>query len=261
MKVYLAYSGNYAHLLHEAKARIIISYGRKHSLPFGDYLPVGFDDYLLDSGGYQIAFNTSARGKLSVEGYSLWVHLALERHGDKIKGFMGLDTRDPIESLQNYEYMRKEGLTPIPVWKAYWSDDILDYLCREYEWIAIGGVTLSGAKVNLRNTWQRVISKYPKTKVHMLGVGARAGSIFKTFRPYSIDVSTWSAPARFGMELVYDKRQVIRETSLPDADKQRLREDKKYEESVVKKAIEVLQSLETIMNDYHDPYQAQMDIK
>ena len=138
---------------------------------------------------------------------------------------------------------------------------MLDYLCSEYEYIAVGGVASGLGKSYLMNTWNRVITKYPKVKVHMLGVGVRSGTAFKSFRPYSIDVSTWTAPARFGMEIALDKKQVLREVGMSDSDKQRLRDDKKFEEEIMRRAIKNLQSLETIMDEYNDPYQMQMDIK
>ena len=264
MEIYLAYSENYAHLLQRAEAKIIISYGRKHGSNQEVYLPPGFDNFLLDSGGYQTAMKTQARDVL-IRGYTMWVQFILDKYGeyDKgglVKGYMGLDTKDWEESLNFYEYMSSEGLTPIPVWKAFWPEEILNYLCDKYPWVAVGGIAFGGSKQDLRDIWERVHLSHPKTKFHMLGVGVRGGFAFKTYRPYSIDVSTWSAPARYGMTIVPDKKQVLRETSLPVELKQKLRDDKAYEAEVVYDAIKILQNLDTLLDDFQEPSQKDMFI-
>ena len=147
----MAYSEGHKHLLKKANARIIISYGRKHKLPFNDYIPLGFTDYMIDSGGFQFHQGTLQRS-LTIGGYCLWLHLARERHGDVIKSWIGIDTNDYVESLEGYEKMRKEGLTCVPVWRVKWPDEVLDYLCSDYEYIAVGGVAFTAKKETLRKT-------------------------------------------------------------------------------------------------------------
>jgi len=179
----------------------------------------------------------------------------LEAHGDKVKAIMGLDTKDWYESLNNYQKMKHEGLTVVPVWKAFWPDVVLDMLCSEYEYIAVGGVAFSTSKQILRNVWERVVVRYPYVKVHMLGVGIRGAIAFRTFRPYSVDVSTWSVPARFGHDLVPDKKQIMKEVKLPEHLRQKLRDDKDYEFDMVGKAIKTIQSLETVLDNLDEPFQ------
>ncbi len=250
----MAYSSNYHDLLVQCKARLIVSYGRKHGDSLEVYLPPGFNEYLLDSGGFQIHFGTQERD-VNIRGYTLWVQFILDKYGDKVKGFMGLDNADWESSLDNYEYMRKEGLTSIPVWKAFWPEQVLDFLCSEYDYVAVGGVAFGASKQVLRHVFERVVTNHPKTKLHMLGVGIRGGVAFQTFRPYSVDVSTWSVPARFGHDIILDKKQVLKEVKLPDELRQRMRDDKSYEDAMILKAIKLMQSLETELDNFHEPHQ------
>ena len=259
MLVYLAFSENYSHLLQQERARIIISYGRKHGSSLDVYLPPGFDDYMLDSGGYQLAVKTQER-QVFLKAYTLWVNFILEKYKDKVKSYMGLDTQSWTESLRNYDYMKSEGLNPVPVWKAFWPEALLDALCEEYDYVAIGGIAFGASKKVLRSIFERVKMSHPETKLHLLGVGIRGGVAFKTFRPYSVDVSTWSVPARFGHDIILDKKQVLKEVKLPDADRERLRKDSAYLESMLTKSIRLMQSLETELDKLDEPYQQQMSL-
>lgn len=213
----------------------------------------------MDSGGYQLAVGTAERD-IILGAYTLWLQLLLREYGNKINGYMGLDTGDWVESMHNYDYMRSEGLTPIPVWKAFWPSGFLDALCQEYDYIAIGGIAFGGSKENLRHIMERVMMTYPTKKFHMLGVGIRGGVSFKTVRPYSVDVSTWSAPARFGHDIILDKKQILKEVKLPDDVRQRLRDDQPFQEEMLLKAIHLLQSLETELDKRTDAHQIQMRV-
>ena len=262
MRVYLAYSENYHDILVKAKARIIISYGRKHGSSLDVYLPPGFDDFMIDSGGFQIAMGTHERqglpGDDTLEPYTLWLQLLLRKYGNIIKGYIGLDTKDWAESLRNYDYMKSKGLKPIPVWKAFWPEAMLDALCKEYDYIAIGGVAFGASKEVLRHIFERVTMQYPNIKFHMLGVGIRGGVAFKTFRPYSVDVSTWGVPARYGHDIILDRKQVLKEVKLPNNLRQKLRDSKEFEDEMITKAIRLVQSLETELDTFHEPHQTQM---
>ena len=154
--------------------------------------------------------------------------------------------------------MRSEGLTPIPVWKAYWPEEMLDVLCEEYDYIAVGGIAFGTSKQVLRHIFERVKVQYPDTKLHMLGVGVRSGVAFKTFRPYSVDFSTWNVPARFGHDLILDKKQILKEVALSKELKQRLRDDNEFETQMVRKAIRAVCALETQLENFNEPHQIQM---
>lgn len=263
LKVYLAYSSNYHDLLERNNSRMIISFGRAEGdQKKGNYvLPQGFNDYILDSGGFQFQTGVTTRS-ISVGSYSLFIEFALRENGDKLKGWMGLDVADWEISLKNYDELKKNGFPCIPVWKAFWPDEILEYLCSEYDYLAIGGIAFTAKKSTLRSTWERVFQKYPNKKFHLLGVGVRAGLVLRTFRPYSIDVSTWSAPARFGQHLVWDEKVgKIYQRELPPELRQKLRDDENYEREQVEQAIQALQKFETGLDNLHEPTQEQLDLE
>ena len=269
MRVYLAYSKNFHKLLVEEKCRVIISYGRKHSKEVVS-LPEPFDDYLIDSGGFQI-ITGSAERDISIKAYSLWLEFILDKYKDKIKGYMSLDlfprnrnSKQEIketmeESVRNVEYMIGEGLSPIPVWKTFWPGDVLDYYCNLFQYVAIGGlVGYQGGKQALRRLFERINLRYPDNIFHMLGVGIRATIAFRTFRPYSIDFSTWSVAARYGHTIVPDSKQYIKEVALPEEDKIRVRKDEVFKNNLVREMIRVCNSLETQLDDLNDPYQCHL---
>ena len=245
-------------------ARIIISYGRRHGSNLTPYLPPDFTDFLIDSGGFQIHQGTSERD-ITVQAYSFWLNSILKRYGEYgkggvVRGYFGLDTADWVETQRNYDYMKSKGLNPIPVWKAFWPESFLDALCEEYPWVAVGGIAFGGSKVTLRRIFERIYVRHPTTKFHMLGVGIRGGIAFKTFRAYSVDVSTWGVPARFGHDIIFDSNQVLKEVKLPDHLRKKLRESKEFEDEMIEKAIKLIQSLETELDKINDPRQNQMEI-
>lgn len=259
MKVYLAYSDSQHDLLVNNNARMIISFGRTHKgQKEGFYLPPGFNDYILDSGGFQFQTGATSRD-ISVESYCLFIEFCLREQKDNLKGWMGLDTSDWEVSLNNYEKMWDLGYKCIPVWKAFWPEEILDYLCSQYDYVAIGGIAFTAKKSTLRHTWEKVHEKYPDKKFHLLGVGVRAGLVLRTYRPYSIDVSTWTAPIRFGQHLVYDDvKKIIYQKELPDELKERMKRDPEYAQSQLDQAIKALQRFETGLDDLHDPIQTRI---
>ena len=72
----------------------------------------------------------------------------------------------------------------------------------------------------------------------------------------SVDFSTWSNPARFGNEIAFDPKQLLKEVSLPQEIKDRLRgkdADKKLLYQYLRESIERIKSLEETIETIHDP--------
>jgi len=257
MRIYLAYSENYHDILLQEKCRLIISYGRKHGSHLEPSLPSGFSEFLIDSGGFQIAMGTTERD-VSVSGYCLWLHFLLEKYGDMIHGYMSLDVgRNAELSYNNYLIMRTEGLSPIPVWHDGEDEALLREYCDMSEYVAIGGLVggFLRSKSYYRRLFERIKVKYPEQKFHMLGIGLLGVNAFRTFRPYSVDFSTWNVAARFGHDIIYDKKQLLKEVKLPEEVRMRLRNDKGFEEGMVRQAVKKVLSLETELEKLNDPWQ------
>ncbi|MBA7599408.1 hypothetical protein ES703_06441 [subsurface metagenome] len=244
IKVYLAYSQNYHTLLLEEGARICISYGRLSVFPEWK-LPQGFSDYLIDSGGYQISHGT-LKHPIYPQSYCFWLKGILPKYDGKVSGYCALDTNQADETIQNYEIMRSEGLTPIPVWKHHFPREHLDYYCTQSQLIAIGGLVGKGnnGKRYYRQLLGEVSQRYPENRFHMFGLGLTAAAAFTDVKPYSIDCSTWLNPSRFGNDILSDGKGGLREVELPEELKQVLVEDENFQHKMVRRTIKQLLSLE-----------------
>ena len=222
--------------------RVIVSFGVQKWLPSWQ-LPHGFSDYMLDSGGYQVAQGTGTR-KVYVKSYSYWVTALLDRYADRISAYMNLDVDSEDYSHENLCYMEIDDLHPVPVWKDGWSDDLLIHYTENYPYIAIGG--LAGKRKPTRyhaNLARRLISRFPSTKFHFFGMGVSTSNFYKDYQPYSVDFSTYLNPVRFGQEVVLDKGRVkCREMDEPS--KQRITHDKEFADQKIIDAVRNVLRLE-----------------
>lgn len=244
MKVYLVYSPAYRTLLKIAGcSRVLISFGVQKWLPNLRLLPMEFSDYMLDSGGYQEAQGTGNRG-FYVKSYSYWVKDLLNRYGDRISSYMGLDLEDEEHSFENQCYMEADDLSPVPVWHDGWSDDRLAHYAENYPYVAVGG--LVGQKKATRyytSLARRIISKFPDTKFHFFGMGVTA-DFFKDYKPYSVDFSTYLNPVKYGLEVILDKTGHLKCSEMDEQSKDRIRHDKEFRREKIIEAIQNLLTLE-----------------
>jgi len=236
MKVYMVYSGTYHQQLIESGCSIVVSYGLKTSLP------AGFHDYLIDSGGYQ-SKNGTAKRLLLVERYANWLMDILTEYGNKISGYISLDIKNAEESFKNYQYLRSLGLSPIPVWKADSPVKHLDYYADKSQIIAIGGVNSKGSISN-QALFRFVTNRHLDNLYHMLGIGTGITS-FKVF-PYSIDCSSWLNPAKFGHQILFDEKEIVRDVVMPNSLQERIKNNRELEKELVKIAIRNLMKLEDV---------------
>lgn len=170
-----------------------------------------------------------------------------------------MDSRKKSAELtfKNQEYMEKQGLRPIPVWHAGEPEDYLGDYCKRYDYVAIGGISSLGTpgKSYILNLLTFVKEKYPNVKFHLFGIGISGLLAFKSLRPYSIDFSTWGVPARYGHDLVEDKKQLLKEIKLPPEIRENIKDDGTLEEEYLRGTIRKIKMLETNLQKFHDPYQ------
>lgn len=220
-------------------------------------IPGGFDEVLIDSGGFQLQTGVA---EVYLGAYSLWLQFLLPKHPEVV-GYFNLDVRDPLVTLQNQFYLESEGLNPIPVWHAG-SDPIeyLDFYCLHYPWVSIGGLASSSVtgKKALASMVNWIMTTYPGTKFHILGMGISGTTTFRQHKPYSVDFSTWSAVARFGHAIVKDKKQFVKEIRLPDEQRARLRVDNNYMREITLEGIRNLKYFEDAVNSYEIKEQQQL---
>lgn len=269
MKVYLVHSSSYEKVLREAGARILINYATMRAFP------VGFKDIIIDSGGYQLQVGVKCKlndtnrlirnpsKKLikdewvwakdpTSEAYAMWLTDILPKHPE-ISGYFNLDIMgDGTSTRRNQKILEEHGLHPIPVWYTFEGEEALKYYYEHYDYIAVGGLaSVAAGKDELRSLSAFLGQKYPNNRYHFFGVGCTGASVFQQFRPYSVDFSTWSTPARFGHEIVLDPKTLVKEKHMNKEDRDRLKNDPQYLHDHLIKSIKLFMSLEQEIEKIH----------
>lgn len=149
------------------------------------------DNFILDSGAY--SFMSGAKCTLEimnsyVERYAKFI----KENG--IKHYMEVDV-DNIFGLGQVEewrkYLEKETNVPcIPVWHKGRGVKYYVQMCKEYEYVAIGGMVfhISGAEWNAIKKMS-LYGYYRGNKVH--GLGFTKTKIINEFKWYSVDSASW----------------------------------------------------------------------
>lgn len=166
---------------------------------------VGNDNFLLDSGAFSYMNGT----KITLEQMERYVqkYIAFVKCY-QIKRYFQIDV-DPIFGLEKVEEwtgkMEKEiGYPCIPVWHkergvAYWKR-----MCKNYKYIAVGGLVLHVKKQEYDLIKKLVeYAYYHGVKVH--GLGFTKTKILSDFKFYSVDSASWSRAAARGQTIYYFK--------------------------------------------------------
>lgn len=127
-----------------------------------------------------------------------------------IDGYFGMDILGDVKAtLRNQEILESHGLKPIPIWHQGEEMSYLDYFCRRYELVGIGGIQASHLDYRkLISLFSLLGNKYPDNRFHMLGVGFSAYKCRSFLEPYSLDISTWLVPVRYGKRLMDNGKEV-----------------------------------------------------
>lgn len=214
-------------------------------------IPSGFSEVIIDSGGYQLQ---TGAAEVYLKAYGLWLELLLAKHPEVI-GYMNLDIlSDPVKTQEHQFYLESQRLKPIPTWHDGEGEDYLDYYCRHYPWVSIGGLMSKSrpGKSYMVKLVNRIMQSYPDTNFHLFGVGISGVKAYQQMRPYSCDFSTWSTVARFGHTIVKDPKQIIKEVQLPKEDRDRLRVDSEYQKELTRQAIQNIKYYEETINSMVD---------
>lgn len=179
------------------KLRVLISYAYKSTLDgaVAKYKP-GEVDLMVDSG----AFTAFTKGKkISLEEYTDW----LIEHKQHVTTGVVLDViGDWKGTARNHERMLNrlpEGFPLKPVWHSTSPISELERLCKEYDYIGIGG--LVSMSLNVKAFMQHMIrvhkvaDKYG-TKLHGLGVTGETAMLRLPWN--TVDSSSWLSGSRYG---------------------------------------------------------------
>jgi len=252
VKIYLVYSEAWEYLLRESNCRILYSYAGRDRGRLEPALPSGFPEILIDSGAYSLQTGRTTQWETNIKGYALWLQFILDKYPEVV-GYFNLDcyARDAKRNLENQLYLESKGLKPIPVWHVGEEVEILDWYCNRYEIVGIGGNVSGHVSIHHQiRIWNWLVQRYPGQKFHYFGAGRSALRIFKSFRPYSTDNSSWLAPTKFG-HMVVGNDVVL---GSPE-DREEIRKSRTRKDLELKRMIEFVVKLESEVERQSEPYQ------
>ena len=161
-----------------------------------------FKNIFLDSGGY------TARVKninINIDNYCNFI-----KKYQFFKTYANLDTASEKESMNNYIYMKEQGLNPLPIWHPSWSKSSLKKYLRKNDKICIGGLIGSKEKKNISKYNQvmsiiKLIKGIKEIKIHLFG--ATDILLLNAVKRYiySADSTSWLAGEQYGLFYYFDK--------------------------------------------------------
>lgn len=164
-----------------------------------------FKGFLLDSGAF--TFMTSLKGKsINWEQYVIDYGSFVKEHD--IKLFFELDI-DPIVGLKEVERLRNllektAERKCIPVWHKSRGLDYWKQMCKDYDYIAIGGIVTQEIKRSKYDIFLPLlkIARENKCKVHGLGFTNLKG--MEKYKFDSVDSTSWLSGNKFGAVYLFD---------------------------------------------------------
>lgn len=159
--------------------------------------------FLLDSGAFTFMnnFKGTVIWKDYVDRYAQFVK------DNNIKYFFELD----IDALIGYEqvkeltrYLEKQvGRKCIPVWHKGRGKDEFLRICKEYDYIAIGGIVTKEIKPNEYKYFKSLIDIAHKHNCKIHGLGFTNLKNLKILKFDSVDSTSWLSGSRFGQLNIY----------------------------------------------------------
>lgn len=144
-------------------------------------------ELFLDSGAYS-AFTKGA--EIKIEKYIKFI-----RNQD-VQLYANLDDiRSPKRTAENQKAMEQAGLHPLPVWHIFEPFDVLERMCKDYEYVALGFGPSKSARERARVA-STVFEHFPKTKFHMFAITQPKLMMEHPF--YSVDSTTWLNGGKYG---------------------------------------------------------------
>lgn len=184
---------------------ILQSYYHMNSQKYMIPLLPHFKNFLLDSGAFTF-LNSIKDKKINWEVYVINYGNFIKQHD--IKLFFELDI-DPIVGLKEVERLR--GLLEktserkcIPVWHKSRGLDYWKQMCKDYDYVAIGGIVTQEIKRSEYDVFYPLlkIAKENNCKVHGLGFTNLKG--LEKYKFYSVDSTSWLSGNRFGAVYMFD---------------------------------------------------------
>ena len=152
---------------------------------------VGNENFLLDSGAFSYMNGkhiTKEDMNKYIEKYIYFINQY------DVKHFFEMDV-DSIFGLETVEQWRKQietqtGKKCIPVWHKQRGVEYWKNMCREYDYIAIGGLVL-GATTQEYPLYKKLVEYATLRGIKVHGLGFTKTKLLREYPFYSVDSSTW----------------------------------------------------------------------
>lgn len=197
-------------------ARMLCSfyYWRKRDLTVWDGVTAnlrsagGHLEIFADSGAFSAFSLRGTGGAVKREDYAAW----LKHWRSRLTIMANLDViGDPKGTAQNQLWFEEQGLPVLPVWHATSRETELVAMCRDYDYIALGGMASVKSASNRQAAIGRaaravLIAREAGTVLH--GFGRSAPPELSAVPYYSVDATSWMQGSRFGRLQVFTGQQV-----------------------------------------------------
>lgn len=166
------------------------------------------ENFLLDSGAF--TFMNNQKGKINFEKY-LDDYIAFINKYD-IKYFFELDI-DVVVGYEKVKEMRKRleretGKKCIPVWhKTRGLQDFIK-ICKEYSYIAIGGIVIKEISKKEWVNFTKLIEIAHRNNCRIHGLGFTATKDLYKYHFDSVDSTNWLSGGRFGQLHIFNGKYI-----------------------------------------------------
>lgn len=165
--------------------------------------------FILDSGAFTYMSNTSKGGSVNWEDYVSRYADFIKNH--KIKYYIELDI-DSIVGLNEVERLRnilenKVGYPSIPVWHKSRGKDEFIRMCRDYKYVAIGGIVTKEFTRKDHKYFPWFIDKAHEMGAEIHGLGYTSSNLGK-YQFDSVDSTSWLSGGRYGSLCVLKNKKI-----------------------------------------------------
>ncbi|MFA6865761.1 MAG: hypothetical protein WCS04_08195 [Sphaerochaetaceae bacterium] len=169
------------------------------------------DRFLLDSGAFTF-MNGSHKGKVDFTEYNKRYGEFIKRYG--ITQFFELDV-DSIVGYEKVKSMRREleritGRQPIPVWHISRGKEDFKSSCKDYPYVAIGGIVTKEFRPEKYQYFPWFIDTAHEAGARIHGLGYTSFEGLRKYHFDSVDSTSWLAGSRFGFVYKFNGESIIK---------------------------------------------------
>jgi hypothetical protein len=184
------------------RLRILLSYHYYRDTDlfelFGKYFAQPWPDVFLDSGAYSAE---SQGAVIDIGAYAEWVN----HHIGLASAYANLDViGDANGTERNQRELERRGLSPLPVFHTGEPWSVLERLCDEYPYVALGGMVGKAKQRDRLRAWIAKAFSVAGDRTVFHGFGLTVWDLMRDFSWYSVDSSSWGSGFRFGTVSLFD---------------------------------------------------------